>query len=127
MGAAVIAVERDPAQCVRVVANAGAHSVDVRVEEGAIADVVGQLPDPDSVFVGGGGTGAVELAAVSTARRVVVALAAVDRVALARDIMVRNGFTVSGVQLSAARMAELPGGGLRLAATNPVLVLSGVR
>ena len=127
MGAAVIAVERDPAQCVRVVANAGAHSVDVRVEEGAVADVVGQLPDPDSVFVGGGGTGAVELAAASTARRVVVALAAVDRVARARDILLRNGFTVSGVQLSAARLAELPGGGLRLAATNPVLVLSGVR
>jgi precorrin-6Y C5,15-methyltransferase (decarboxylating) len=127
MGAAVVAVERDPAQCVRVVANAGAHAVDVRVEEGAVADVVPNLPDPDCVFVGGGGAAAVELAAASTARRVVVALAALDRVAEARDVLVRSGFAVDGVQLSAARTVELPGGGLRLAATNPVLVLAGVR
>jgi precorrin-6Y C5,15-methyltransferase (decarboxylating) len=34
---------------------------------------------------------------------------------------------VSGLQLQASRLASLPGGSLRLAAANPVFVLSGER
>jgi len=127
MGAAVLAVERDPAQCLRIVANAGAHGVDVRVVEGALAEVMSTLPEPDAVFVGGGGTAAVQAAAATSARRVVVALAALDRVAQVRTALGEQGFRVSGGQLSASRLVELPDGGLRLVATNPVLVLAGVR
>ena len=50
LGAAVIAVEPDPVQCVRIIANASAHGVDVRVEEAELD--ARSLPHPDAVFVG---------------------------------------------------------------------------
>jgi precorrin-6Y C5,15-methyltransferase (decarboxylating) len=54
-GAAVIAVERDPAQCARVTANARRHRAEVRVVGSAAPEALENLPDPDAVFVGGGG------------------------------------------------------------------------
>ena len=126
LGAAVVAVERDPAQCARLVANASAHQVDVRVIEGPAPAVLAGLPDPDSVFVGGGGPDVVR-AAAKASPRVVVALAALDRLAPCRAALREAGHQVDGVQLAASRFAELPDGSVRLAATNPVLLLWGRR
>lgn len=126
LGAAVVAVERDPAQCARLVANAHAHQVDVRVVEGEALAVLGGLPEPDAVFVGGGGPEVVR-AAARAAPRVVVALAALDRLAPCRAALREAGHQVDGVQLAASRFAELPDGSVRLAATNPVLLLWGQR
>lgn len=126
LGAAVIAVERDPAQCARLVANASAHQVDVRVIEGEALAVLGGLPEPDAVFVGGGGPDVVR-AAAKASPRVVVALAALDRLAPCRTALREAGHEVDGIQLAASRFAELPDGSVRLAATNPVLVLWGRR
>ncbi len=125
-GAAVVAVERDPAQCVRLVANASAHRVDIRVVEGQAPAVLSGLPEPDAVFVGGGGPDVVRAAALA-APRVVVALAALDRLAPCRAALREAGHQVEGVQLAASRFAELPDGSVRLAATNPVLLLWGLR
>ncbi|MEU5693991.1 hypothetical protein [Actinosynnema sp. NPDC020468] len=121
LGAAVIAVERDPVQCVRIIANASAHGVDVRVVESALADA-GDLPRPDAVYVGGGGADAVRRSATSGARRVVVATADLDRVVPARDALDEAGYQVEGTQLSAARLT-----GGALLATNPVTVLWGTK
>jgi len=126
LGAAVVAVERDPAQCVRLVANASAHRVDVRVIEGQAPAVLSGLPEPDAVFVGGGGPEVVR-AAAQASPRVVVALAALDRFAPCRAALREEGHQVEGVQLAASRFAELPDGSVRLAATNPVLLLWGRR
>lgn len=126
LGAAVLAVERDPVQCARVVANASAHRVDVRVVEGQAPAVLSDLPEPDAVFVGGGGPEVVR-AAAHASPRVVVALAAVDRLAPCRAALREAGHQVDGVQLVASRFAELPDGSVRLAATNPVLLLWGWR
>ena len=126
LGAAVVAVERDPAQCVRLVANASAHRVDVRVIEGPAPAVLSGLPEPDAVFVGGGGPEVVR-AAAQASPRVVVALAALDRFAPCRAALREEGHQVEGVQLAASRFAELPDGSVRLAATNPVLLLWGQR
>lgn len=126
LGAAVVAVERDPGQCTRLVANAHAHGVDVRVVEGRAPRVLGELPEPDAVFVGGGGPDVVR-AAAQAAPRVVVALATLDRVAPCRAALREAGHHVDGVQLAASRLAELPDGTVRLAATNPVLLLWGRR
>ena len=126
LGAAVIAVERDPGQCARLVANAHAHGVDVRVVEGQAPGVLGGLPEPDAVFVGGGGPDVVR-AAAQASPRVVVSLAALDRVAPCRAALREVGHRVEGVQLAASRFAELPDGSVRLAATNPVLLLWGLR
>lgn len=122
LGAAVLAVERDPDTPIR--ANAARHGVDVRVVTGAAPAALAGLPDPDAVFVGGGGVDV--LAAVADRRppRVVVTLAALDRVAPAVHLLRAAGYAVDGCQLAAARLADLPGGSLRLAATNPVVLLT---
>jgi precorrin-6B C5,15-methyltransferase / cobalt-precorrin-6B C5,C15-methyltransferase len=126
LGAAVVAVERDSAQCTRLVANAYIHSVDLRVIEGEAPAVLDELPEPDAVFVGGGGPSVVA-AAAQAAPRVVVALAALDRVAPCRAALRDAGHHVEGVQLAASRFAELPDGTVRLTAANPVLLLWGRR
>ncbi|MFJ8687561.1 precorrin-6y C5,15-methyltransferase (decarboxylating) subunit CbiE [Micromonospora wenchangensis] len=125
LGAAVIAVERDPTA--PVADNAARHGVDVRVVTGDAPAVLAGLPDPDAVFVGGGGTDVLTAVADRRPDRVVVTLAALDRVAPAVHLLRAAGYTVTGSQLAAARLADLPGGSVRLAATNPVVVLTGER
>jgi precorrin-6Y C5,15-methyltransferase (decarboxylating) len=131
LGSAVVAVEADPHGCVLVRGNAEAHGVEVRVVNGRAPGALDGLPVPDAVFVGGGGP---EVVAAVAARppefgpdRIVVALAALDRVQPCLEVLRRNGFEVDGVQLAASRFADLPGGSLRLAATNPVFLLTGER
>lgn len=121
LGAAVIAVERGADDVARIRANAAAHAVDVRVVAGEAPAALAGLPRPDAVFVGGGGPDVV--AAVVGAPRVVVALAALDRLAPTRHAL--RDYRVEGVQLAASRLAELPDGAVRLAATNPIILLWG--
>jgi precorrin-6Y C5,15-methyltransferase (decarboxylating) len=129
-GAAVVAVERDPLGADRVRANAAAHGVDVRVVTGTAPDVLPELPDPDAVFVGGGGS---ELAAIVAAcarrarRCVVVTLASLDRVPEVRLALAGAGLRTDGVLLQSSRLSPLPGDVTRLAAANPVFVLWGTR
>lgn len=127
LGAAVIAVERDPAQCARIVANAMRYGVDVRLAEGAAPAALSGLPTPDAVFVGGGGPDVVRSVAAVGTRRIVVPLVAVDRVTPTRDALRGAGYQVDGCQLTASRLTDLPGGASRLAAVNPVLLLWGIR
>ena len=126
LGAAAVAVERDPQQCARIVGNAGTHGVDVRVVQRSAPEALTDLPEPDAVFVGGGGVDVVRTCA-AVASRVVVALAALDRVAPCRAVLTEAGHTVAGLQVAASRLTDLPDGGVRLAATNPVLLLWGQR
>lgn len=131
LGSAVVAVEADPAACDLVRHNACTHGVDVRVVAGAAPQALAGLPTPGAVFVGGGGDEVVAAVAAlppgAGPDRIVAALAALDRVRPAADALRANGFAVEGVQLSASRLADLPGGSLRLAAANPVIVLTGER
>lgn len=121
LGAAVIAVERRADDVERIRANAVTHAVDVRVVAGEAPAALAGLPRPDAVFVGGGGPDVV--AAVVGAPRVVVALAALDRLAPTRHAL--RDYRVEGVQLAASRLADLPDGTVRLAATNPIILLWG--
>ncbi|MFJ4470301.1 precorrin-6y C5,15-methyltransferase (decarboxylating) subunit CbiE [Streptomyces sp. NPDC089424] len=130
LGAAVVAVEKAADGARRIRANAEAHGVDVRVVHGTAPEVLAGLDDPDAVFVGGGGRELPDLVArcARRARRtVVVALAALDRVPGAREALTGAGFTCDGVLLQSSRLAPLPGEVSRLAATNPVFLLWGVR
>lgn len=129
LGAAVVAVEKSPDGVDRVRANARAHGVDVRVVQGSAPAALEDLEDPDAVFIGGGGR---ELPAIVTAcararRTVVVAMAALDRVPAVRQALTAAGFGCDGVLLQSSRLAPLPGDVTRLAATNPVFLLWGVR
>ncbi|MBC2901810.1 precorrin-6y C5,15-methyltransferase (decarboxylating) subunit CbiE [Streptomyces cupreus] len=130
LGAAVTAVEKTRDGIERIRANAAAHGVDVRAVHGAAPTVLSDLDDPDAVFIGGGGR---ELPAIVTAcarrarRTVVVAMAALDRVPAAQAALTGAGFDCDGVLLQSSRLAPLPGDVSRLAATNPVFLLWGVR
>ncbi|MFF7354534.1 precorrin-6y C5,15-methyltransferase (decarboxylating) subunit CbiE [Streptomyces filipinensis] len=130
LGAAVTAVEKASDGVARIRANAAAHGVDVRVVHGTAPTALSGLDDPDAVFVGGGGRelpGIVAACARRARRTVVVAMAALDRVPAAREALTDAGFTCDGVLLQSSRLAPLPGDVTRLAATNPVFVLWGVR
>ncbi|MGC5288428.1 precorrin-6y C5,15-methyltransferase (decarboxylating) subunit CbiE [Micromonospora sp. DT231] len=127
LGAAVLAVEQDPAAGTSIRANAAAHAVHVRLVSGRAPQALVGLPEPDAVFVGGGGVDVLAAVVARRPERVVLTLAALDRVAPAVGLLRAAGYTVEGAQLSAARLADLPGGSIRLAATNPVVVLTGER
>lgn len=126
-GAAVVAVDRNADQCARAHRNAAAHGVHVRVVHAEAPGCLAELPDPDAVFVGGGGVEVVAAAAARGARTVVAALAALDRVAAARDALRASSYDVGGAALNAVRLADLPDGTTRLDATNPVFVVWGHR
>jgi precorrin-6B C5,15-methyltransferase / cobalt-precorrin-6B C5,C15-methyltransferase len=124
-GAAVIAVERDAVRCRRVQANAARHGVDVRVVPGQAPQVLAELPDPDAVFVGGGGPEVVEAVAARHPSRIVVTLAAVERAGMATAALAAAGYVANGTLVQAARFAPLPSGVHRLAAINPVFLVWG--
>jgi precorrin-6Y C5,15-methyltransferase (decarboxylating) len=117
----VLAVEADPAAAERARYNVVDHGVAVDVVVGRVPAALEALPDPDRVFVGGGGIEALDAALGRVRRhgRVVATYSALDRAALAAD---RLG---SLVQIGLSRGAALPGGGWRLAAENPVFVAWG--
>lgn len=128
LGAAVVAVERDPAQCARIAANAARHHAPVTVVHGSAPTALAGLPQPDAVFVGGGGADLPAVIATAAARNprvVVVALAGLERIGPARRALAGAGLAVDGTQLQALRLTPL-GDDLRLAATNPVVLLRGL-
>ncbi|MEU1161925.1 precorrin-6Y C5,15-methyltransferase (decarboxylating) subunit CbiT, partial [Streptomyces sp. NPDC005921] len=130
LGAAAIAVEKTADGVERIAANARAHGVYVDVVCDMAPDALAALPDPDAVFVGGGGAElpAIVAACAQRARRtVVVAMAALDRVPAAREALTGAGFSCDGVLVQSSRLAPLPGDVTRLAATNPVFLLWGTR
>ncbi|MFF5141202.1 precorrin-6y C5,15-methyltransferase (decarboxylating) subunit CbiE [Streptomyces sp. NPDC013157] len=130
LGAAVVAVEKAADGVERIAANARAHGVYVDVVCDMAPDALTGLPDPDAVFIGGGGAElpAIVGACAARARRtVVVAMAALDRVPAARAALTGAGFSCDGVLLQSSRLAPLPGEVTRLAATNPVFLLWGTR
>jgi precorrin-6Y C5,15-methyltransferase (decarboxylating) len=122
-GAAVIAVERDALRCERVRANATRHGVDVRIVPGEAPEALDELPDPDVVFVGGGGAAVIEAVTARRPARIVVALAAVERAGQAIAALDAAGYATDGTLVQAARLAPLPGDVHRLAATNPVFLV----
>ena len=168
LGAAVIAIERDPRRVRLIRDNSKRHGVDVRVVEGDVVaagvataasatgatgatgatraggeagvaksagapdsagapEALRDLPTPDAAFIGGGGTGAIEAVVARQPARIVVALAAVDRVAPACDVLTAAGYAVAGTLLQASRLSPLPGGVHRLDAINPVFILWATR
>ncbi|WP_051708102.1 bifunctional cobalt-precorrin-7 (C(5))-methyltransferase/cobalt-precorrin-6B (C(15))-methyltransferase [Micromonospora parva] len=127
LGAAVLAVEQDPTSAAAIRDNAATHAVDVRIVVGRAPAALDGLPEPDAVFVGGGGVDVLTAVLARRPARIVLTLAALDRVAPAVGLLRAAGYAVEGSQLSAARLADLPGGSIRLAATNPVVVLTGER
>jgi len=122
-GLRVIAVERNGADADRALANAAALGAVMEVVAASAPDALADLPDPDRVFVGGGGLDVLDAAwdRLRPGGRLVATFAAIDRAAAAHH---RLG---SLVQVSVDRADTLPDGGIRFAADNPVFVAWGDR
>lgn len=120
-GLTVLAVEASPEEAARASANAAALGAGVHVVTGAAPGALDGLPSPDRVFVGGGGLAVLDavLAHLRPGGRVVTAFTALDRAAAAAD---RLG---NLVQVGVGRGEQLPDGGWRLAARDPVFVVWG--
>ena len=121
-GLHVIAIEQNEDDAMRVKANAESLGVTCDVVVGSAPEVLASLPDPDRVFVGGGGLDVLDAALLRLRPSgvVVATYAAMDRAALAHQ---RLGHLT---QIAISSAAALPGsGGLRLVADNPVFLSWG--
>jgi precorrin-6Y C5,15-methyltransferase (decarboxylating) len=126
LGAAVVAVERDPDSCERIDLNATMHQVRLRVVRGQAPEALLDLPEPDAVFLGGGGADVVRAVVGRDPRIVVAATTAIDRVAEVKTALRGEGRErrrVDGVLLQSSRLVSLPGDAHRFAAQDPVFVL----
>jgi len=119
-GLRVVAVERRADDIRRIEANAHAHGGTLEVVHGEAPGALDALPDPDRVFVGGGGIAVLDaaLARLRPGGRVVATFAALDRAAAAYE---RLG---NLAEVSVARGKPIAGG-VRLEAENPVFVVWG--
>jgi precorrin-6B C5,15-methyltransferase / cobalt-precorrin-6B C5,C15-methyltransferase len=119
-GLRVVVVERRADDIRRIEVNAHAHGATLEVVHGEAPGALDALPDPDRVFVGGGGIAVLD-AALTRLRpggRLVATFAALDRAAAAYE---RLG---NLAEVSVARGRPLAGG-VRLEAENPVFVVWG--
>jgi precorrin-6B C5,15-methyltransferase / cobalt-precorrin-6B C5,C15-methyltransferase len=121
-GLQVIAIEQNEDDAMRVRVNAERLNVTCEVVVGSAPEVLASLPDPDRIFVGGGGIDVLDAALLRLRPNgmVVATYAAIDRAVLAHQ---RLGHLT---QIAVSNASSLPGaGGLRLVADNPVFLAWG--
>ena len=120
-GLVVFAIEERSDDAARISENASRFGVGVTAVHGHAPEACDGLPDPDRVFVGGGGLAALDLALARLRPNgcIVATFAALDRAAGAAD---RLG---NMVQVGVSRAKALPDSGIRLAAENPVFIAWG--
>jgi precorrin-6Y C5,15-methyltransferase (decarboxylating) len=135
LGAAVVAVDRDPAACALVTRNAARHGVTMRVVEGEAPAALAGLPEPDAAFVGGGGgalAAILQVVGAKVHRAVVVALTGSARLARAERVLgaaralAATGLEVDTVQVQASRF-ETADCLEETLTVNPVFLVTGVR
>ena len=102
----------------------------VSVVIGVAPEALDGLPDPDSVFIGGGGSAMPEIISAVVGRlrpsgRLVANFAAMERANETYRALQEAGLSPELTMVSASRGRELPDGALRLEAMNPVFVVWG--
>ena len=126
----VFAVERSVEQLERLRRNVAAHARQavVVVVEGAAPAVLADLPGPDAVFVGGGGSDLVTILDASFGRlpprgRVVVNLATLERLTDCLSWAKRRGSSPDVIQVAVSRGTDVAEA-TRFQAENPVFVVT---
>ncbi|MFI7356619.1 precorrin-6y C5,15-methyltransferase (decarboxylating) subunit CbiE [Streptomyces avidinii] len=94
LGAAVIAVDTDPAACDRVTAAARKRGVQVQVVAGRAPHVLENLPEPDVVRVGGGGAPVVAAVAERRPERIVSHASTRDEAEAIGRALTEHGYAV---------------------------------
>ena len=125
-GAAVLSVERDAGSCERIRRNAAKHSgTGLYICAGDAADHAARLPDPDAVFIGGGGVDVLRVVLDRRPPRIVATFASLERASAVLPHLASHGYKAEGILQQASRFSPLPDGTHRLAAQNPVFVVWG--
>jgi precorrin-6Y C5,15-methyltransferase (decarboxylating) len=126
-GAAVLAVEQDAESCERIRRNAARHSdTGLYICTGDAADLATRLPDPDAVFIGGGGIDVLRMVLDRRPPRIVATFTSLERAGSVLPMFASHGYAAEGVLHQASRLSALPDGTHRLAAQNPVFIVWGV-
>jgi precorrin-6B C5,15-methyltransferase / cobalt-precorrin-6B C5,C15-methyltransferase len=123
LGAAVMAVERDEESCARLRATVLEYGVKVALTRGQAPPALEPLPDPDAVFVGGGGPDVIVACAARRPRSLVCALKTVERVPAVLGLLREHGYRAEGSQILAAKLTVGADGSHGLAAADPVFVV----
>ena len=129
-GGKIYAVERQPERAAQIAANRdkfGAHSLEVVC--GEAPECLGKLPEPQRVFVGGGGPAVGAIVAEAVRRlgsdgRIVITAALLETLAAARAALAEAGWEAEVVQLQVSRSHPLAGG-TSMQALNPVWIVTG--
>ncbi|MFF1543143.1 precorrin-6y C5,15-methyltransferase (decarboxylating) subunit CbiE [Streptomyces sp. NPDC058291] len=103
-GAAVIAVDRDLEACARTDAAARRHGVQLQIVHGGAPHVLEDLPEPDVVRVGGGGTAVVSAVVDRRPQRIVTHAATRDAAERVGRDLSEHGY---GVECALVQSVEL--------------------
>ncbi len=128
----VFAVERDPDQLVHLRANLRRfHAGNLQVIAGEAPRALGDLPDPDRVFIGGTGGKLIDILCLLRERltpggRIVVNLATLEHLSDTLAWLRVAGWPAEIAQVAVSRGAPVAGN-TRLEALNPVFVVGAVR
>ncbi|HTZ17525.1 MAG TPA: precorrin-6y C5,15-methyltransferase (decarboxylating) subunit CbiE [Dissulfurispiraceae bacterium] len=130
-GMKVFAVEKDEEQIKNIHENIKRFRVpNISVLHGAAPEVLGGLPAPSRVFIGGSGGRIGEIIEVIGSRMesgiIVINAATVETFSVAAEALKKAGYAVSVSQVSVSRMKAL-GENHFFAAQNPVFVIKGQR
>ncbi|MEV3992345.1 precorrin-6y C5,15-methyltransferase (decarboxylating) subunit CbiE [Streptomyces sp. NPDC049837] len=123
-GAAVIAVDEDPAACARTEAAARHFGVQVQTVAGRAPHVLERLPEPDVVRVGGGGVAVVAACADRRPERIVAHATTRDEAEAIGAALTDGGYTVECALLQSV---ELDPGAWTERDRSVVFLLSGHR
>jgi precorrin-6Y C5,15-methyltransferase (decarboxylating) len=129
-GGRIFAVEQDPGRAEQIRANREKFGVaNLEVVQARAPECLAALPDPQRVFVGGGGRHLGDLLKAAMARlapggKVVLSAALLETLEAARQILTGAGWPLEVVHLQVSRSRPL-GEGAYLKALNPVWIISG--
>ncbi|GAA3582571.1 precorrin-6y C5,15-methyltransferase (decarboxylating) subunit CbiE [Nonomuraea rosea] len=123
MGAAVMAVERDEQLCAELRANVLQHGVKVALTRGQAPPALEPLPDPDAVYVGGGGPDVVVACAARRPRSLVCTLRKIEQVSSILARLREQGYRGEGTQILVSKLTLSPDGSHSLTASDPVFVV----
>ena len=124
------AVEQHPERIAQIHANrrkfgiGNLHAIQARLPEG-----LAELPDPDRVFIGGGGRELSDIIQTAAKRLkpggiIVVNTVLIDTLAFARQTLGELGFNVETLQIQTSRAKRMPYSD-RFEAANPVWIITG--
>jgi len=126
----IFAVEKNPARAADIRTNAEKFTPNrVEVVEDDILEAMQNLPDPDRIFVGGGGKDleAILLEAcprLASKGRIVINVVVLENLGTCLAVLKNLGFAAEAVQVQISRSSQMAAG-MRMAAHNPVFVVTG--